>query len=235
MKTRPKLGPVIAIDGPAGTGKSSATRRLADILGFSYVDTGALYRAIAYLVFPFEEKENKSDFKKRTIKTSSQANLKFQNHPKLNPANRIFANGKDITPFIRTNEISMLASKISAYPEVRASLLGIQRRLGCQGHTILEGRDIGTVIFPDADVKFFLIANVEERAKRRLIELESMGADLFSFEDLIKQIKKRDHDDQSRNTAPLKCAKDAIEIDTSNYTLDQVVLKMKRVILQKLE
>src|SRR6185312_6023143 len=114
--------------------------------------------------------------------------LQFKRMPKKVPSNRIFANSRDLTDFIRTPEVSMAASRVSAVPEVRAALLGLQRRLGCQGKSILEGRDIGTVIFPDADVKFFLTASVDERAKRRLIELEAAGADAPSFEELRKQI-----------------------------------------------
>ncbi|MGZ3708965.1 MAG: (d)CMP kinase, partial [Bdellovibrionota bacterium] len=140
----PKLGPVIAIDGPAGTGKSSATRRLADALHFVHVDTGALYRAIAVLSL-----ENPSQDVGEIART---AHLEFRRIPSRNPSNRIFANGRDLTDSIRTPEVSMLSSKVSAIPDVRAALLGLQRRLGCQGKTILEGRDIGTVVFPDADV-----------------------------------------------------------------------------------
>lgn len=232
----PKLGPVVAIDGPAGTGKSSATKRLADALKFVHVDTGALYRAIAYLT-----RERLADHLVQTAGELDEAalvargaHLEFRRMPRKNPANRIIANGRDLTDYIRTPEVSMAASRVSAHPAVRASLLGLQRRLGCQGKAILEGRDIGTVVFPDADVKFFLTASVEERAKRRLIELEASGADAPSFEELKRQIAERDHGDSTRAVAPLKRAPDAIEVDTTDLTLDEVVALMESRVRERL-
>jgi cytidylate kinase len=226
----PKQGPVVAIDGPAGTGKSSTTRRLADLLGFTHIDTGALYRAIAFLI---SEQEETDTVEARAAELARTVHLEFKRNPKKNPANRVLANGRDVTDFIRTPQISMMASQVSAVPEVRAALLGLQRRLGCQGRTILEGRDIGTVIFPDADVKFFLTASVEERAKRRLAELEAAGSDVPSFEEVKKQIVARDQGDSTRAIAPLKKAADAIEVDTSLMTLDQVVQHMESVVRSK--
>jgi len=229
----PKLGPVIAIDGPAGTGKSTATRRLADALGFVHIDTGALYRAIAYLVLEQmpENPNGASHFNDEETATriARSVHLEFRRNPSKNPANRIFANGRDLTDFIRTPEVSRVSSRVSAYPPVRAALLGLQRRLGCAGKAILEGRDIGTVIFPDADVKFFLSASPDERAKRRLIELEAAGADAPSFEEVKAQIIERDRSDSTRAIAPLKKAADAIEINTSSMTLDEVVLTMVKL------
>ncbi|MBI2711346.1 MAG: (d)CMP kinase [Bdellovibrio sp.] len=230
----PKLGPVIAIDGPAGTGKSSATRRLAEILGFVHVDTGALYRAIALLC---REKETTfPDLNEAELATqlSKEVHLEFKRIEGKNPANRIFANGRDVTDFIRTPEVSMAASRISAIPDVRSALLGLQRRLGCAGPSILEGRDIGTVIFPDADVKFFLTATADERAKRRLIELEAAGSDAPSFEEVRSQILARDHGDSTRKVAPLKKAADAVELDTSDFTLDEVVKFMEKAVKKAL-
>lgn len=226
----PKQGPVIAIDGPAGTGKSSATRRLADRLGFVHVDTGALYRAIALLAFEAEARGETvvgGELARRT-------HLEFRRDSQRNPSNRILANGVDVTDRIRTPEISMRASRISAEPEVRAALLALQRRLGCAGPSILEGRDIGTVIFPDADVKFFLSASIEERAKRRLIELETLGGDPPSFEEIKRQIAERDAGDSTRAVAPLKRADDAVAIDTSSLTLDQVVDRLAQEIIKKI-
>jgi cytidylate kinase len=221
----PKRGPVIAIDGPAGTGKSSATRRLAERLGFVHVDTGALYRAIALLSL-----EHGRD----PVEIARSAHLEFRRVEGKNPANRLFADGRDVTDFIRTPEVSMASSRVSAVPDVRAALLGLQRRLGCQGRAILEGRDIGTVIFPDADVKFFLTASVEERAKRRLIELEAAGSDAPSFEEVKRQIVERDHGDSTRAVAPLKRASDALEVDTSRLTLDEVIAKMEAIARERI-
>lgn len=224
----PKQGPVIAIDGPAGTGKSSATRRLADALSFVHIDTGALYRAVALLTLEKCGGEVGPEFETTAIDAARSVHLEFRRMPKKNPANRIFANGRDVTSLIRTPEVTMTASRVSAIPVVRACLLGLQRRLGCVGKAILEGRDIGTIIFPDADVKFFLTASIEERAKRRLIELEASGADTpVSFEDVKNQIIERDEIDSKRAVAPLKKAADAIEIDTSRMTLEEVVKMME--------
>jgi len=240
MSKLPKLGPVVAIDGPAGTGKSSTTKRLAEALGFVHVDTGALYRAIGYTcidqgVFSLEDlKLGKPLPEHEASEIARSTHLEFRRNPKRNPANRILANGVDITDRIRTPEMSMAASRVSALPGVRAALLGLQRRLGCTGRTILEGRDIGTVIFPDADVKFFLTADSSERAKRRLAELEASGADTPSFEEIKKQIAERDDADSRRAVAPLKKSADAIELDTTQFTLDQVVEKMIKLIKEKL-
>jgi cytidylate kinase len=240
-KEIPKQGPVIAIDGPAGTGKSSATRRLAEALGFVHVDTGALYRTIAYLTMKElsadEDPEvvSSENFRKRAAEIARTIQFEFKRDKRKNPSNRILANGKDVTPLIRTPEVSMAASRVSAVPEVREALHELQRRLGAVGKAILEGRDIGTVIFPDADVKFFLTASIEERAKRRLIELEASGADAPSFEEVKRQIAERDEGDRSRAVAPLKRAQDAIELDTSDLTLDEVVQRMERLARTRLK
>ena len=224
----PKQGPVIAIDGPAGTGKSSVTRRLAEVLGYVHVDTGALYRAIALLTLEITSRERGTEAEV-SAQVARNAHLEFRRIPGKNPSNRIFADGRDVTDFIRTPEVSMASSRVSAFPEVRAALLGLQRRLGCAGRSILEGRDIGTVVFPDADIKFFLSASVEERAKRRLIELEASGADAPSFEEVKKQIAERDHGDTTRAVAPLRRAPDAVDVDTTKMTLDEVVAYMETV------
>jgi cytidylate kinase len=225
-----KKGPVIAIDGPAGTGKSTATRRLAEALGFVHVDTGALYRALAYTLMSSGQwsegmtPETLTDADRAVAERLAQTvELEFKFSPRRNPKNRIYADGTDVTAFIRTPEVSLAASAVSGVPSVRKELLGLQRRLGCQGPSILEGRDIGTVVFPDADLKFYLSASVEERAKRRLDELEATGADVPSFEEIKAQIAARDHADSTRSIAPLKKAADAIEVDTTHLTLDQVV------------
>ncbi len=226
----PKMGPVIAIDGPAGTGKSTATRRLAEALHFVHIDTGALYRSIAFLLL-----ETKLDISEAAAtELARKVHLEFRRVAGKNPANRIFADGRDVTGFIRTPEVSMAASQVSSIPGVRAALLGLQRRMGCQGKAILEGRDIGTVIFPDADVKFFLTASVDERAKRRLAELEASGADAPSFEEVKRQISERDTADAGRAIAPLKRAMDAVDVDTSRMTLDEVVAHMESVVRKKL-
>jgi len=224
----PKRGPVVAIDGPAGSGKSTVTKRLAEKLGFVHVDTGALYRAIALLA---SEKNVDGD---GLVEVARSAHLEFRRIEGMQPANRIVANGRDITDRIRTPEISMGASRVSAHPGVRAALLGLQRRLGCVGRTILEGRDIGTVVFPDADIKFFLTATPEVRAKRRHLELAAGTGPVPSLEELTRQITERDKGDSTRAVAPLKKAADAVEVDTSALTLDQVVDVMFAAVRKRL-
>lgn len=235
----PKQGPVIAIDGPAGTGKSSATKRLCEALGFVHVDTGALYRSIGLLCMRNQIEAHKGfsrdQDRERAVELARTAHLEFKREPKRNPSNRILVNSEDVSDLIRTPEVSMAASHVSAIPGVRAALLGLQRRLGCQGKAILEGRDIGTVIFPDADIKFFMTASVDERARRRLTELEAVGADPISFEEIRRQIEERDRGDSSRATAPLKQAPDAVLIDTSHLTLDQVVEKMLEKVRERVK
>ncbi len=225
---------VVAVDGPAGTGKSSATKRIADLAGLIHVDTGALYRGVAYLCFEagftldFDESDQPA-----IGKIAQKARFEFKRVKKQNPSNRLIVNGHDVTSLIRTPDMSMMASKISAIPGVRNALTGLQRTLGLSAPSILEGRDIGTVIFPDADLKFFLTASIDERAKRRLDELEAQGGDTPSFEELREQIRLRDEGDSTRAIAPLKKAEGAVEIDTTALTLDQVVEKMAKLILAK--
>lgn len=225
---------VVAVDGPAGTGKSSATKRLADILGLIHVDTGALYRGIALLSVEAGFDLNFDETDHTAIsKIAEKAKFEFKREPKRNPANRLYVNGRDVTGLIRTPEMSMMASKVSAIPGVRAALKELQRTLGLSSPSILEGRDIGTVIFPDADVKFFLTASIEERAKRRLSELEAQGGEVPSFEELREQIRVRDEGDSTRAIAPLRKAEGAIEIDTTKFTLDEVVETMAQAIRTK--
>lgn len=234
---------VVAIDGPAGTGKSSTTKRLADVLKFVHVDTGALYRGLALLLIERGEnldrpaKEILADM--GLVESASEVALKtkfeFKRNARKNPKNRIWVNGRDVSEQIRTPEVSMAASRVSAIPGVRKALVGFQRELGCQSNSILEGRDIGTVIFPDADMKFFLTANVEERAKRRLAEIESSGADIPSFEEIKAQIAERDQEDSTRKVAPLRKAEDAVQVDTTSLTLDQVVSQLEKHIREKMK
>ncbi len=226
---------VVAVDGPAGTGKSTATKRISKLLGLIHVDTGALYRGIAYLAteagfgLEFDESDHSA-----ITKIAQKTKFEFQRIAGKNPSNRLFVNGKDITGFIRTPDISMMASRVSAIPGVRAALKDLQRSLGSSAPSILEGRDIGTVIFPDADLKFFLTADIDARAKRRLDELEAQGGDIPSYEELREQIRTRDEGDSTRAVAPLKKAEGAVEIDTTTMTLDEVVELMATYIKKRI-
>lgn len=224
---------VVAVDGPAGTGKSSATKRIADLVGLIHVDTGALYRGVAHQCFEagFDLNFDESDHA-AISKIAQKSQFEFKRLKNRNPANRLYVNGKDVTALIRTPEMSMMASKVSAIPGVREALKDLQRTLGLSAPSILEGRDIGTVIFPDADLKFYLTASIDERAKRRLAELEAQGGDAPSFEELREQIRLRDEGDSTRAIAPLKKAPGAIEIDTTKFTLDEVVNQMVALIKQ---
>ena len=213
--------PVVAIDGPAGAGKSTVSRRVAERLGFMLVDTGALYRTVALAAskegIGFEDAERvgalAADLADRggiTLEAGDGA------------AVRVLLGGTDVSAAIRTQEMGQGASKVSAIPAVRGALLEMQRAAGRRGGVVLEGRDIGTVVFPDAEAKFFLTASVEVRARRRFDELVERGdsPDLAAIE---REVRERDHRDSSREVAPLKRAADAELVDSSRLPIDEVV------------
>ncbi|MEW6078645.1 MAG: (d)CMP kinase [Thermodesulfobacteriota bacterium] len=206
---------VITIDGPAGAGKTTVSRQLAGRLGYRYVDTGALYRGIALAA---REKGVDAGDDAGLAALCSGLTLELVVGP---DGSRLLSGGVDISGRIRTPEISMMASAVSARPVVREFLLGLQRKMGQDKRAVFEGRDTGTVVFPGADVKFFLSAAVEARALRRFKELPP-GAGL-TLEQVADDIRLRDHNDQTRSHAPLKPAEDAIMVDSTNRTPDQVV------------
>ena len=208
---------VITIDGPAGAGKSTVSKELASQLGYIYVDTGAMYRAVAVLVK--QTGENNPLDRPSLEKICSELELTFIH---TDEEILLLANGEDVTEKIRNPEISSLASAVSAEGVVRDRLSKIQRRMGAEGGVVLEGRDMGTVVFPDADVKFFLDAIPEVRSRRRFIELGGEGEKVF-LEDVHQQMLSRDRNDSSRQLAPLKAAVDAIVIDSSNLQVEEVV------------
>lgn len=215
-------GLIVAIDGPAGSGKSTVTHLLSKKLGYTHIDTGALYRAIAFQAIEFGLS---LDDGLKIGNLAKKLNLSFRD-------GKIHVEDSDVSSYIRTPEISSAASKISAYPEVREALLGLQRKMGENGGVVLEGRDIGTVVFPNAQLKFFLTANVDSRAKRRQIELESKGTYL-DLEDVKRQVIERDKADTERKHAPLKKADDAIEVDTTSMTIEEVVEHLAKYVRQK--
>jgi cytidylate kinase len=213
--SRPR--PVIAIDGPAGVGKSTTSRELARRLGYTLVDTGALYRGVALAA---RERDISWDDEAAVVALCPEIELGFASQEDGTP--RLLLDGVDRGDDIRTPDMSSGASRVSAYPGVRQALLGIQRKLGEAGGVVLEGRDIGTVVFPDAEVKLFLTASAEERARRRVQDLESRGI-AVDYDELLAQIRSRDEADSTRAIAPLRPAEDAVILDSTSLDLEAVV------------
>lgn len=218
---------IVAIDGPAGSGKSTVTHFLARRLHYAHIDTGALYRAVALRAL---DKKISLDNGPALGRLASQCKLGFR-WSKQNK-NIVLLDNIDVSKLIRTPEVSMAASKISAHPEVRAALLGLQRKLGEKGGVVLEGRDIGTVVFPYAHVKFYLTASVESRARRRMVELEEKGTYL-ELAEIKRQVIKRDKGDMQRKAAPLRKADDAIEVDTTHMTIEEVVDLLEQLVKKR--
>jgi cytidylate kinase len=224
---RPR-GIVIAIDGPSGAGKSTITRLLAQRLGYLYLDTGAMYRSVALLA---RRQGIRTDDDGGLRRLCENLTLAFE---RLDGTLRVLANGEDVSTAIRTPEVSLLASAVSARKVVRDQMQHLQRRMGEEGGVILEGRDIGTAVFPDAEVKFFLSASAEERGKRRYLELRQKGEEV-SLETTIREVRQRDRQDEEREHAPLRRAEDAVEVDSTGMTVEEVLQAMERVIALRLE
>jgi cytidylate kinase len=217
---------VVAIDGPAGAGKSTAARLLAAELGYSLLDTGAIYRVMALRA---REHGIGWDDGPGVASLAEGLNISFQLDGNVN---RVFADGQDLGASIRTPEISDGASRVSALPEVRAALLDLQRRIGAAGGVVVEGRDIGTVVFPHAEAKFFLTASADERARRRVAELRAGGRPA-DFDTTRAELVARDERDSTRAAAPLRKADDAIEIDSSALGPNEVVDRMAAVVAER--
>lgn len=215
----------IAIDGPAGAGKSSIAREVASELGFVYVDTGALYRAIA--LFSTEYPSRKAFLE--ALEDKCHLELKY-----FGGTQCIFLNDENVTDKIRTPEISMKASEVSALPEVREFLLETQRDISREFNVIMDGRDIGTVVLPDADLKIYLTASAEERASRRYLELEDKP-DKPTYDQILSDIKQRDYNDMHREVSPLQQAKDAVLIDSTNMGFHEVCEEIMDLIEQQLD
>jgi len=216
-------GFVVAIDGPAGAGKSTVARGLALRLGYTFLDTGALYRTVAFVA---KQRKVPWDAGVQLGELAERLTILFA---KDGEQVRVLADDQDVTLGIRTPEISDGASRVSALPEVRAGLLELQRRVATSANVVAEGRDVGTVVFPSAQAKFFLIANPETRAMRRALELQAKGQPA-QVADVLADMRVRDERDSARAVAPLRRADDAIEIDTSTLTPEQVIARMAEVV-----
>lgn len=220
-------GVIVAIDGPSGAGKSSLTKLLAKRLGYIHIDTGAMFRAVALSA---QRAGIKSDDDAGLAELCSGLEIAFARDGETC---RVLANGEDVSTKIRTEEIGLLTSTISARKPVRQALLEMQRKMGAKGGVILEGRDIGTVVFPDAEVKFFLSASAEERGRRRYLELAARG-ESATLEETIAKVIQRDQQDEGREHAPLKQANDAVPIDSTSLTIEQVLELMERAVKERL-
>ena len=217
---------IIAIDGPATSGKSTSAKLLAEKLKFLYLDTGAMYRCIALAVI-----ENQIDIKNKQSLKDFIDNFKLEMRT-INGVSVFLINGENVSKKIRSSSVSKKVSEISAIPSIRKYMVSMQRSFAKNTKCVVEGRDIGTVVFPKATIKFFMIASVEVRAKRRQLELRRLGEEI-TLKDLQKDIEARDKYDSERSHSPLKKAFDAIEIDTTNMTLrDQLSVMVKNVNLK---
>ncbi|BCS54466.1 (d)CMP kinase [Geobacter sp. SVR] len=222
-----KSGLVIAIDGPSGAGKSTIAGLLAQRLGYLQIDTGAMYRAVALLIS--RAGIDPSDVA-AVERLCSNVDVRLE---VVDGVQRVTANGQDVTGQIRTPEMSLMTSRVSALRPVREAMVRAQRVMGCNGRVVLEGRDIGTVVFPDADLKFFLSASPEERGRRRFTELLAKGEQV-TLEDTIAEVILRDEQDSRRDLAPLRQAEDAIAIDSSGLAIEDVLSTMEGFVKQKL-
>jgi cytidylate kinase len=220
----PRQRPIVAIDGPAGAGKSTVARRLADALGYVLVDTGATYRAVALAAkragVAWSEAEAVGALARAVVERQG---LAFERDPDRGV--RVLLDGEDVSDAIREPDMGMGASTVSTHKAVRDALLELQRQAGRGGGVVLEGRDIGTVVFPDAEVKFFLTARTEVRARRRFDELTAKGATV-TLDETLEDVRKRDEQDTTRAVAPLRQAADATLIDNSDISIDETVARM---------
>lgn len=216
----------IAIDGPSGAGKSSISKAVASDLGFIHVDTGAMYRAIGLFAL-------RNDCLTPETITDRIAEIRIE-LKFIGGAQRVLLCGEDVTDFIRSPEVSMAASKVSAVPSVRAHLLDLQKQIAAENNIIMDGRDIGSVVLPDADLKIFLTASAEERASRRYLELREKP-NCPTYEEVLADIRQRDRNDMEREIAPLTQAEDAVLVDSSAMGFVEVVEHITEMIREKLD
>jgi len=221
----------IAIDGHSSTGKSTVAKQLAKKLGYIYVDTGAMYRAVTlYAMRKVMVTNNRLD-KEALLRHLAFINIKFKFNENLGYG-VVHLNNENVEEEIRLMEVSNNVSKVAAIPEVRKMLVAQQQEMGKEGGVVMDGRDIGTVVFPDAELKLFMTASAEKRAERRYNELKEKGSDV-SYEEVLKNVEERDHLDSTRETSPLIKAKDAIEIDNTNLSKEEQFDKILALVKEK--
>jgi len=211
---------VIAIDGPGGAGKSTISKLLAEELNYKYLDTGAMYRAVTFKVL-----ENNSDLDNIEKIIETAKNIKFD----FNENNKMYVDNKNLSNYLRSKKVNEHVSEIASIKEVRDILVKKQQEIAAEGQVVMDGRDIGTKVLPDAEYKIFLTASLEERAKRRWSELKEKGNNI-DYNEVKRSIRKRDQSDRTRKHSPLKKADDAVKLDTSNLTIEEVIDKIKKII-----
>ncbi len=219
--------PVLAIDGPSGAGKGTVSRRIARHLGWHFLDSGAIYRALAWAV---QSRGISDDDEKAVARVAEEMTLEF----KCDDGVQVWIDGTEVTPHLYTEECGRLASRIAAFPRVRRALLEKQRSFRQPPGLVADGRDMGTVVFPDAPYKVFLDASLEERAKRRFLQLKSQGLDV-NLDQIIKDLEQRDRRDRERKEAPLIPAEDAVIIDSSDMSVEEVTEKILALLPEKLK
>lgn len=217
----------IAVDGPSGAGKSTLAKALADRLGYIYADTGALYRTIGLYML---EKKIETKDSEAVAESLKGLDIRLEHR---DGSQRIYLNGNEIGEEIRAPEVSMAASDVSAHPTVRDFLLELQRKIAEQSNVIMDGRDIGTVVLPNATLKIFLTADVKERAQRRLSQLEKQGIKA-DYSEVLSDMRRRDHNDTHRETAPLRKAHDAVLIDTTGMEKEQSMERLYSVVSERI-
>ncbi|MDO5477160.1 MAG: (d)CMP kinase [Eubacteriales bacterium] len=216
----------IAIDGPAGAGKSTIARRVAHELSYIYVDTGAMYRAMALYLHRNGIAAEDTD-RIAAACDGAQISIEYRDGEQI-----VLLGGENVNPFLRTQEVSAMASKSSAVPQVRTRLVQLQQELAARQNVVMDGRDIGTVVLPEAQVKIYLTASVEVRARRRFLELQEKGESPV-LEEIAAEIAERDHRDMTREVSPLKQADDAVLVDTSDMTIEEVSEQILRIVREK--
>ena len=226
---------IIAIDGYSSTGKSTIAKRVANTLQYVYIDTGAMYRAVTFLAlkrgFISEGKQTLTIDKDSLLIALKQSTIRFEHNSELG-VSEIYLNGQNIEKEIRGLSVASYVSEVAKIPEVRAYLVALQREMGREKGVVMDGRDIGTVVFPEAELKIFMTASEEIRAQRRFLELQQKG-EVTTYEEVLQNIQKRDYEDTHRKESPLQKALEAIEIDNSSTTIEEVVQNIVSLVRDK--